>query len=121
MSDYVQLIKLEEFKNISVCLYIEQDRIYEIGEKINKIHASAYMNGYNWEVFLMHYLKGNSPELLDGLGNDPEAGMYAAYYELNDDNMVKAEKLVTIIKNLIENETMIYDYVNTHADDIEWN
>ncbi len=48
MSDYVQLIKLEESKNISVCLYIEQDRLYKIGENINKIHDTAYMNGYNW-------------------------------------------------------------------------
>ena len=42
MSDYVKIIKDEN--SLSVCLYIEQKKLLEIGEKMNEINEEAYMN-----------------------------------------------------------------------------
>jgi len=118
MSGYVQLMKVDKY--VSVCLYIEQDKVFEIGEKMNKLHELAYMNGYNWEAFFNHYLEKNNPELLDGFGSDPEAGMYVAYYDLTAENEAKANSFMLLIKKLIENESLIYDYMRENGDEIEW-
>lgn len=119
-TDFVKVLEMEESNNVTVCFYIENDNIMTIGEKMNSISEDAYMNGYNWEAFLNFYLKKNHPELCDGMESDPEAGMYAAYYELNDSNKDKAKSFSNIIVDLIENEEKIYDVVKAHSEEIEW-
>ena len=118
MADYVKVFNIE--KIVDVCFYIDQDKILAISEKMNEICEEAYMNGYNWEAVLNYYLKNNAPELLDGLGTDPEAGMYAAYYDLSPENEKKAEKLAELITHLVENDEELYSLVREHGDDIEW-
>ena len=54
--------------------------------------------------FLNYYLEKNSPEVLEGLEMDPEAGIVTAYYDNTQKNEEKAEKLKNIIIDLIENE-----------------
>ncbi len=120
MKDYVKKIIHEESGSLSVCFYIEQDTIIQIGEKMNQIHELAYMNGYNWEVVLNYYLAAHHPDILDGMGNDPEAGMYVAYYKQTPENDKKADKLVEIIKDLVENETMLYELVDKEGENMEW-
>lgn len=120
MNDYTAIINHEESNSISVCFYNERDKIMTIGDKMNAINDLAYMNGYNWAAFINFYLKEYEPDVLNGMGNDPEAGMYAAYYELNPANSARAEKLVSIIISLVENEEKIYKIVKEHGDKIEW-
>ena len=91
-----------------------------IGEKMNEINDEAYMNGYNWEAFINYYLRQNAPDVLSGMDSDPEAGLYAANYNLNPDNITRAEKLIAILKKLIENEDEIYQLVKESGDEIEW-
>ena len=55
------------------------------------------MNGYNWEAFLNYYLEKKSPEVLEGIEMDPEAGILTAYYDNTLGNEEKAEKLKNII------------------------
>lgn len=118
MEEYVIVTKEEDY--ISICFYIEQQKPFTIGEKMNEINEEAYMNGYNWEAFFNYYLEKNEPELLDGLDTDPEAGMYAAYYDVTPENEVKAEKFGKIICALIENEEELYRIVREEGDAIEW-
>ncbi|MDE5863959.1 MAG: immunity 51 family protein [Lachnospiraceae bacterium] len=40
----------------------------------------------SWEAFFNYYLEKEAPELLEDLDTDPEAGMYAAYYDLSAEN-----------------------------------
>lgn len=120
MVDYISIIKSEEYKSISVCFYLEQDRIMAIGEKMNAINEEAYMNGYNWEPFFAHYFNKTNPDILIGLEPDPEAGMYVASYTLNADNEARANKFETAVKNLIENEQLIYDFLKEEGGEIEW-
>ena len=118
MADYVKVLKYES--GITVCFYIEDDEIFAIGEKMNELCDEAYMNGYNWEAFLSHYLKKNAPDLLEGMEPDPEAGMYAAYYSLTPENEQKAARFAELITSLIENEEELYRIVQEEGEEIEW-
>ena len=118
MADYVTTVKHEE--SISVCFWIEQDKLLAIGNKMNAIKEEAYMNGYNWEAFFNYYLAKYAPDVTEGMDTDPEAGMYAAYYDLTPENEVRAEKFVQIITNLVENEEELYRIVREEGDEIEW-
>lgn len=55
---------------------LEDNRIFELGERINAEYEDAYMNGYNWAAFLRAYLSIYRPSLLELLEEDPEAGCY---------------------------------------------
>ncbi|MDE6566597.1 MAG: immunity 51 family protein [Lachnospiraceae bacterium] len=118
MNDYVAIVKDDD--SISVCLYIEDDKLFAIGEKMNEINEEAYMNGYNWEAFFNYYLEKNAPDVLEEMDTDPEAGMYAAYYDMTPENELRAEKFVEIIRSFVENEEELYRIVREEGDKIEW-
>ncbi len=105
---------------ISVCFYIEQDKIITIGEKMNEINDDAYMNGYNWEAFFNYYLPKYAPDVCENMKTDPEAGMYVAYYDLTPENEARAEKFVEIIKYLVEHEEELYCIVREDGENIAW-
>ena len=118
MPEYLDINSDKE--NISLVFYIENKNIMEIGSKIERINSDAYMNGYNWEAFLNDYLQEQSPDVLENMDSDPEAGMYIAYYENVPENVVKVDKLKEIIEYLIENPDDIYEIVREHGNEIEW-
>lgn len=120
MKDYIAKIKQED-NSIAVCLYIENNNVLSIGDKMNEINENAYMNGYNWDAFLNYYVGKHHPEVLEGLDSDPEAGMYCAFYEDGTpENEEKADKLIEIITDLIENEAKLYEIVTNEGNEIEW-
>ena len=118
MDNYVFLSEHES--SISVYFSIESEKPFKIGEKMNELHEEAYMNGYNWEAFFNYYLAKHHPQIMIEMGSDPEAGSYVAYYKLSDSNKQKAEKLVTIIQKLVDNEDELYRIVKEERDNIEW-
>ena len=107
-------------KSVSVCLFCESQRIMDIGRKMEEVCPEAYMNGYNWAAFFRYYLGVAAPDLLDGLEDDPEAGMYCAYYPLTRENEKKAERFGQMVRDLIEDEERIYRLLREHGGDIEW-
>ncbi len=111
---------VETSSGFSVCFYIEQPEIMAIGQKMEEICPEAYMNGYNWEAFLCRYLEQEAPELLEGMGSDPEAGMYAAYYGAAPENRQKAQRLLDTIQSLVEEPEQIYKLLKEQGDQIEW-
>ena len=116
--DYVKILKYGKIINLT--FYIEHDKPFEIDEKINGIYEKAYMNGYNWEAFLNYYLEKKSPEVLEGIEMDPEAGILTAYYDNTLGNEEKAEKLKNIIIDLIENEEKLYKVLKDEGSKINW-
>lgn len=117
-NEYGCALKHED--SISVCFYIEGEIPLQIGEKMNEIHEEAYMNGYNWEAFFNFYLPKYAPDIMIGMETDPEAGMYAAYYDLNSENEKRAKKFLAVIKYLMEHEKEIYRVLKEDGDKIEW-
>lgn len=118
MNDYVKILKHDD--SIDVVFYIENDNIMALGEKLEEINENAYMNGYNWEALLNFYIEQNAPELSDTFESDPEAGMYAAYFEDSPEGEENAEALAKVIVSLVENEEKLFDFVREFGDEIEW-
>jgi len=114
----VALLQLD--KDVEVCLYVENEEILKIGEKMNANNEEAYMNGYNWEAFIQYYLSKHEPKLLEGMKTDPEAGMYVAYYENTPENELKAKRLMELLCSLLENEEELCRIVREEGDEIEW-
>ena len=119
MADYINIDAIEEEDILSFCLVVENSKMMEIGEKMNAINEMAYMNGYNWEAVIMHYVSIHQPSLLEGMDPDPEAGAFFATYELTDENRKKAEELKSLLINLIESEE-IYAFIEKEGDNISW-
>jgi hypothetical protein len=63
-----------------------------LSAKMCEINENAYMNGYGWAAFLNYYLSKHAPDVLEGMDADPEAGMYAADYDLSAENEEKANE-----------------------------
>ncbi len=118
MKDYVKVFNSDDYAE--VCLYNSDQKVFEIGEKMNEINEYAYMNGYNWEAFLNCYLAKKEPALLEGMRTDPEADMYVAYYDFTSENEQKAKRVGEIIVSLIENEEELYQFLRDNGDEIEW-
>ena len=118
MNSYVKVSESGNY--FDVCFYVDEQKIIEIGEKMNDINEYAYMNGYNWEAFFYFFLEINAPDLLEGMKTDPEADMYVAYYDLTPENKKKSEKFAEIITSLIENEEELYQFLRDNGDEIEW-
>ncbi len=108
----------EHDSQISVYFNIEAPDVMAIGQQMEVIAPQAYMNGYNWDAFLNHYLQIQHPALLSGLETDAEAGTYVALYDVADG--AKAAQLVTIIEELISHPATIYTFLQAEANDIEW-
>lgn len=118
LPEYVNVSVSEDL--VDVCFYVEMEKPFAIGEKMNEICGDAYMNGCNWEAFLECYLETNFPQLLEGLDSDPEAGMYAAYYEDTPENRTKGEQFAGLIAYLVEDEEDLYGFVREMGEEIEW-
>lgn len=120
MTDYTSIIKNEDENEIAVYFYIENEKPFAIGEKMNEINEQAYMNGYNWEAFFNYYLSKHTPDVLEEMVTDSEAGTYVACYPITVENEVKANKFIEIIRSLVENEEELYRIVRDEGDEIEW-
>lgn len=118
MDNIVEIDQNDEI--ISVMFYIEEDEVMEIGEKLHEIDENAYMNGYNWEAVLNAYMEINAPDILDVIDSDPEAGMYAAYFENTEEGVAAAHQLADIINTLVSDPKKLYSFVQEHSEDIEW-
>lgn len=117
-NEFVQVIRSDEY--IIVSFDIENEAIMELGDRLNEIEEQAYMNGYNWDALIGYYLNINAPELLNGLESDPEAGMYTGYYDNNDENMAKAEKLAEYIRKMVDDPDKLCEFVKENGADIPW-
>ena len=118
MKEYIKKIKHEE--SISVCLYIDNEKVSKIGHKMEEISELVEMGGYGWEAVMNFYLKENHPEIFEEMGSDPEASMYVAFFNLNKKNDKSADKLVEVIIDLIENDEKLYKLVENNVNNIEW-
>lgn len=134
MADYVAKLITDNPKSISICFFIEQDIVMETGKKIKKTISNTFgkiimqllprvglMNGYDWEGFINYYLQKNHPEVLHNMETDPEAGMYVAYYTFSPENEKKADGLIQIITELIENKSEFLKSIKKDGNQIKWN
>ena len=117
--DYLFIMNQDD-GSVALCFNIENDDILALGDEMNEVREEAYMNGYNWEVFLNYYLAVNAPEILEDMETDSEAGGYVAYYEDGTANEGKVKRLADIIVSLVENKEEIFKILREKGNEIEW-
>ena len=122
MSDYMKRLRLEDsaHPSVQVLLQAGDPKVLALGQKLEAICSDAYMNGYNWEALLRHYLETNAPELLEGMKTDPEADMYVAYWPLTPENEERARRFEELLRALVEDKEGLCRFVREHGEDVEW-
>ena len=118
--DSIKLLEMPEHNSISLCVYVEHDGLFALGERINAQYPMAYMNGYNWEALIRFYLGQVDPDLAEEINPDPEAGMYAAYMKHSPENLAKMKRFESHVRQLLSDETELMDFIAKHQDEIEW-
>ncbi len=119
ITDYLNIN--ERPNGIDVLFDIENPKVMAISEEMNNRCSVAYMNGYNWDAFWKAYTFHNNPEILRVMETDPEAGSYSALFDGEDEETISlAKRFADIVKEAIENEDQIYDFLEKHKDEVEW-
>lgn len=118
--DSIKLIEMPEHDSISVCLYIEHDELFALGQRINEQFEEAYMNGYNWEAVIKYYVHKLDPALMDEVGTDPEAGMFAAYMSYTPENLDKMQRFESHLQKMLADEAALMAFIQEHQEEIEW-
>jgi len=105
---------------VSVVFYVEDEKVMEIGQRLEEINENAYMNGENWSAVLTKYLEVNDLEAAELMDADPEAGLFAAYFALSDEGRDAAERTAEILRSFVTSPDVLYGFVEQYGDEIEW-
>lgn len=116
----IMLLEMPEHDSISLCVYNENEELFELGERINARFEEAYMNGYNWDALIRFYVNQHDPALMAEIESDPEAGMYSAYMSFSPENLEKMKRFESHVRNMVANEAVLMEFIENHCDDIEW-
>ena len=118
--DSIKLIEMPEHDTISVCVFNENDGIFEFGERLNEQFDEAYMNGYNWEALIKYYVNKVDPDLMQEVETDPEAGMFSAYMAYSQENLEKMKRFEAHIRTMLTDEQTLVQFIADNYDNIEW-
>lgn len=118
MNDYIH--QFQSPNNITIVLQVESNYVMTIGDALQKLHEYAYMNGYNWDAVLSHYLEKHHPELTEGLDRDPEAGSYAMHYPNEVGYIPHAQALEQVIRSLLQDKERLSAFVQAEGNHIPW-
>lgn len=118
----IKLIEMPEHGSISLCIYIyiENEGIFQLGERINERFEEAYMNGYGWDVLIRFYIGKVDPDLMQEVKTDPEAGMFSAYMSYSEENLDKMRRFKSYIHGLLSDETVLFRLIEDNRDSVEW-
>lgn len=116
----IKLIEMPEHNAISVCVYIENDEILALGERINAEFDEAYMNGYGWDAVIRFYVEQVDPELMNVVKTDPEAGMFSAYTIYSPENLDAMKRFESHVSAMLADEQTLRKFIGENRDDIEW-
>ena len=116
----IKLLEMQEHNSISVCVYNENEGLFELGERINARFEQAYMNGYNWDALIRFYVASLDPALMDEVKSDPEAGMFSAYMSYSPENLAKMRRFELHIRAMVADEGALMRFIEKNYDEIGW-
>ena len=116
----IKLIEMPEHGSILVCVHIENDEIFQLGERINAKYEEAYMNGYNWDAVIRFYVAKVDPQLSGEIATDPEAGMFSANMVFSPENLEKMKRFEAHVRKLLSDEVELFTLIEENRDQIEW-
>ncbi len=118
--DSIKLLEMEDLGSVSVCVFNEQEGLFELGERINERFEDAYMNGYNWDALIRFYVDKADPKLMEEVGTDPEAGSFSAYMDYSAENVEKMKRFREHVCKMVSDEDVLMQFIEDNLDDIEW-
>ena len=118
--DSIKLLEMPEHNSISVCVYNENDGLFEMGNRINERVEEAYMNGYNWDALIRFYVGQKDAALMAEIESDPEAGMYSAYMPHSPENLEKMKRFQKLVVEMVSDEAALMAFIEEHQEEIEW-
>ena len=98
---YLNKFSLEQYNCISICFNVGHEKPMQIGKIINKNDEDEGMNGYDWQEYIFN--KVADKDIFTGMETDTESGEVVIRYDLNEENEARANKLVAIIEDIVEN------------------
>lgn len=116
----IKLLEMPEHNAISVCVYNENEGLFELGERINARFEDAYMNGYNWDALIRFYVASIDPILMAEIESDPEAGMYSASMSFSPENLPKMKRFESMVRAMVSDEEALMRFIEENCDEIEW-
>ena len=116
----IKLLEMPEHNSISLCVYNENEGLFELGERINARFEQAYMNGYNWDALIRFYVARLDPALMDEVESDPEAGMFSAYMSYSPVNLAKMRRFESHVRAMVADEKALMSFIEKHYDEIAW-
>ncbi len=116
----IKLLEMPDHNSISVCVFNENEGLFELGERINAKFEEAYMNGYNWDAVIRCYVGNADPELMQEVGTDPEAGMFSAYMSYSPENLEKMKRFEKHVRAMVADEAALMQFIEANRDKIEW-
>lgn len=119
-NDLMTIHEMPEVGQLSLCVYIDRDELFQLGERITERFPDAYMNGYSWSSLIWHYVRVVDPELLEEVKDDPEAGMVTAYMDHSEENLLKMRRFESHVLAMLADEPALMAFIEAHYDDIEW-
>lgn len=118
--DLSNAVILHNYENIySVTISIGNDKMMDIGNRMESIKKEAYMNGYNWEAFLKCYLENYVPHLANMIEHDPEAGLYAAYPKGRNEKQIMTQ-YAHVLKSLLSDDENLLRIFTELKNDVLW-
>ena len=120
MGHFASVMKIDGHDNVTVYLSAEDTEILAIGDKMYAMQPEAYMNGYNWEAFMLYYCGKMDPDALKGISTDSEAGTFVAYYPLSAENEARAARFAKLINDLIDDEERLFALLKTDGHLVHW-
>jgi Immunity protein 51 len=120
MGNFASVMIIDGHDTVTVYMTAESDKTLEIGDRMYKMHPDAYMNGPNWEAFMLYYCGKMDPDALKGIETDSEAGTFVAYYPLNPENEARATRFVALINGLMSDEERLYALLKAEGHLVHW-
>ena len=81
---------------------------------------SKEMNPENWAILMTFYIEQNRPELLEDYTCDFDEDTYFAYYPPTKQGEMNGKNLVEMIRSILQNIELLYQFVKETSDEIDW-
>ena len=117
MSAYIGFARQKEYCDVQFCL--DDPSVEEMSNKLAEI-SGAQMTPKNWAVLISFYLEQNRPELLEDYTCDSDEDTYFAFYPATKQGEINGKNLVGLIKSLLRNIELLYQFVKETSDEIDW-
>lgn len=117
MSAYIGFSRQKEYYDVQFCL--DDPDVEDMSKKLAEI-SGAEMSAKNWAVMITFYLEQNRPELLENYTFDSDEDTYFAFYPATKQGEINGKKLVGLIKSLLRNIELLYQFVRETSDKINW-